>query len=70
LGGSVEKKSLDEAERIARNLNRGIFCGKDVISIDPSFYELPFVKETMKDIQVKELNVYAVYEDFLDLNLP
>ena len=29
LGAIISKKSLDDAEKLAHNLNRGIFCGKD-----------------------------------------
>jgi hypothetical protein len=44
LGGKIKKKELNEAEKMAFNLNRGIFCGKDHISVSPSFFELPPVK--------------------------
>ena len=44
LGGQIKKKELNEAEKMAFNLNRGIFCGKDQITLSPSFYELPSTK--------------------------
>ena len=38
LGGKVEKMKLE---------NKPLFCGKETIRLNESFYDLPFVKEVV-----------------------
>ena len=71
LGGQIGKKSLNEAEKMARNLTRGIFCGKDSITLKDSFFKLPYVKKVFEGLpNIETINVYAQYEDYIDLTLP
>lgn len=71
LGGQIKKKELNEAEKIAYNLNRGIFCGKDSISLSSSFYELPPAKAVFEDAARPDtINVYSIAEVNVEVTLP
>jgi hypothetical protein len=52
LGGKVERRNLDEAQKIARNINRGLFCGKDVIKLNDSFFKLDCVKKVLGENKI------------------
>lgn len=78
LGGKLNKKVLGEAEKIAVNLSRGLFCGRDVVKLNDSFYNLGYVKEILQPedsipahfIKIPELIVNANYDLMTDLILP
>jgi hypothetical protein len=58
------------------NLNRGLFCGKDVIKLNESFYQLGYVKEILtppsggSPVRIPKLIVYGVYDLTSELILP
>lgn len=71
LGGQIKKKELNEEEKMAFNLNRGIFCGKDSISLSASFYELPPAKAVFEGTARPDtINVYSVAEGIVEVILP
>ena len=68
LGGHITRKTLTEADKMARSQSRGIFCGKDSISLKESFFKLPYVKKVFEGLpSIDNINLYAFYEDNIEL---
>jgi hypothetical protein len=52
-------------------MNRGLFCGRDAIKLNDSFYDLQFVKQVFNETnKIQEMNILALYDDGIVLTLP
>lgn len=72
FGGKVERKEMDETQKILHNQAKGLLCGKDTIRIKESFYQLDYVAKVFGkfSVRLQDINVYSVYETGLELTLP
>lgn len=65
LGGKVEKMN-----------DEGLFLGKEIISLQSAFFDLPYVKHTLKDLSEEErqrlnpLIVNCVHQDHVSIIPP
>jgi hypothetical protein len=63
---------MDETQKILHNQAKRLFCGRDQIKMNPSFFQLECAKKVFEghSATLKEINVYSVYETFMELTLP
>jgi GMP synthase-like glutamine amidotransferase len=66
FGGKIERKEMNETQKIMHNQSKGLFCGRDQIRLKETFYELDCVKhvfpQSLGVIRLPHLNVFSIYE--------